>query len=67
MSDSHDQSLDSLTINTLTVDALMVEIHSRLADQTARLMPLEDVSKDTLLTDYAPVYAASLVEMNETF
>lgn len=45
----------------------MVEICSQLADQTAQLKPMEDASKDTLLTDYTPVYAASLVEMNEAF
>lgn len=46
----------------------MAEIHSGLADRTTRLTPSEDTSKlDAMLTDYAPVYAASLVKMNEAF
>ena len=45
----------------------MVEIRSRLSDQAARLKSKEDIPEDSLMTEYAPVYAASLVEMNEAF
>ena len=62
MSDPLDQSLDNLT-----VEALIVEIRSQLADRTAQLGPKEDILKDALLTEYAPVYPATLVEMNEAF
>ena len=61
-SDSLNQSLDSLT-----VDTLMVEIWSWLADWTAQLRLKKDTFKDTLLTECASVYSATLVELNEAF
>ena len=66
-SDLHDQSLDGLTVDTLTVDALIVEIRSRLSDRAAQLKPKEDIPENSLMTEYAPVYAASLVKMNKAF
>ena len=56
------QSLDSLTVDTLIID-----IWTQLADWTAQLKSLKDVFKDSLLTEYASVYSTILVKMNEAF
>ena len=45
----------------------MVNIWFWLADWTAQLKSLKDISKNSLLTEYASVYSATLVEMNEVF
>ena len=62
MSDSLNQLLDSLT-----VDAFMIEIQSWLADWMAQLRLKKDTFKDTLLTECASVYSVTLVKMNKTF
>ena len=62
MSDSLNQSLNSLTVNTL-----MIDIWIQLVNWTAQLKSLKDIFKNSLLTEYISVYSAILVKMNEVF
>ena len=62
MSDSLNQSL-----NNLTVDTLISNIQSQLVKQAAQLRSMKDVFKDTLLTEYFLVYSATLVKINKVF
>ena len=62
MSDLLNQSL-----NSLTVDALIIDIQSQLVKWAAQLRSMKDIFKDTLLTEYTSVYSATLVKINEAF
>ena len=66
-SDSHNQSLNNLTVDTLTVNALMINIWSQLTKWAAQLRSMKDIHKDSLLTEYISVYSATLVKINEAF
>ena len=61
-SDSLNQSLDSLTVNTF-----MMNIQSQLAEWADQLRSMKDIFKNSLLTEYISVYSTILVEMNEAF
>ena len=60
--DTHDQSLNDLTVNTL-----MIKIHSWLVKWAAQSKSWKDIFKDSLLTEYVSVYSVTLVKMNEAF